>query len=144
MPRAAAKFRLTHPPAPTEDAEHKTLARSLGLFLGPPGITNPAGVLWFSIEHRNARSAAEGARRKACGVVGGIPDLVLFWGRRVIWLELKRQRDGTLSDSQKIRHPQLGRVGHTVLVARGSAHALELLAEEGIPLRGYDSACSIG
>jgi hypothetical protein len=140
LPRSAAKFRLIQPPVPKEDAEHKTLARSLALFLGPPGVTTPAGVLWCSIEHRNARSAAEGARRKACGVVGGIPDVALFWGRRVIWVELKRQRDGTLSPSQKIRHPELRRVGHSVLVARGAEHALALLAAEGIPLRGYISA----
>ena len=69
----------------------------------------------------------EGAKRlggfaiKLIPILAGIPDrLVILPGGRVVFVELKRQSGGRLSEIQKVRHARLRKLGHTVVVLSGT------------------------
>lgn len=60
---------------------------------------------------------------KAEGVASGVPDLfVPAWG---LWIEMKRQTNGRLSDNQKDWIAYLESIGHTVIVGYGFDDARE-------------------
>lgn len=80
-------------------------------------------VLIFSIPNGGhlaggiAQRAAQVARLKAEGMRPGVPDLYIpAWN---LFIEMKRQSGGRLSEEQKTIHSQLRGVGKTVIVAKG-------------------------
>ena len=79
-------------------------------------------VLIFAIPSGGFRSKTAAARIKAEGGVKGIPDLfVPAWK---LFIEMKRQKGGSLSVEQKERIPELEAAGYTVLVAKGKEDAM--------------------
>lgn len=126
-------------PIVPEDAEHLALARALTVLIAPPGMLSPAGVAWWSTEHRNAAGAAEGARRKARGVVAGIPDVCIRVGPRSYHIELKR-KGGRSSPEQRVFHSVLRALGDEVAICEGADAAIAQLAEWCVPMRGRVSA----
>lgn len=65
---------------------------------------------------------------KMIPVLAGIPDrLVVFPEGRVVWVELKRQSGGRLSEIQKVRHARLRKMGHEVVVLAGTEEVAEWL-----------------
>ena len=96
---------------------------------------NPNGGL------RDKRTAA---RLKAEGVKPGVPDVTVAIARggfHGLWLELKRQRGGTVSKEQKRVHGALRAAGYRVEVCVGAEHAWRVLCEYlGLDPRtgGYD------
>lgn len=53
--------------------------------------------------------------------VSGIPDrLAILPGGRVVFVELKRESGGVLSEIQKVQHARLREKGHEVLVLSGT------------------------
>jgi len=83
----------------------------------------------FAIPNGEARSRTTGARLKAEGVSAGVPDLFIpAW---LVWIEMKRQRGGTVSPAQRDWHRYLASIGHTVIVARGQEEAWRLIGEMG-------------
>jgi hypothetical protein len=127
-------FRLEAPVAPEDDL-HVAVAKMLTFGIGQPGITSPLGVMWYSFEMRNAKSAHEGARRKRCGCVAGLPDLHLLFMGRLFTIELKTLRKGSgLNDAQKIRHPELRKAGAEVAVARTLDEVMAAIRGWNIPL----------
>jgi hypothetical protein len=120
---------------PDEDDLHESVARMLAIAIGPPGLTSAHGVCWYSVEMRNAKSVQEGARRKRCGCVSGIPDVHLIFAGHLFTIELKTLRRGsTLSPGQRERHPELRKAGARVAVARTLDEVLAALREWAIPL----------
>jgi hypothetical protein len=82
------------------------------------------GVLIYAIPNGGKRSKGSAMKLKAEGVVAGIPDLSIpEWGP--LWIEMKRQKSGSVSKVQKEIHQQLRDIGQTVLVCKGSVDAQE-------------------
>lgn len=90
----------------------------------------PELALLFHIPNGGARSKSEAARFKAEGVKAGVPDLFLPVPRgewHGLFIELKRQAGGRLSDEQKEWIPALQAQGYRVEVCKGWEAAAELL-----------------
>lgn len=67
-------------------------------------------------QNAGRRSARDGARRKALGMVAGEPDLRVYLpDSKLLLIEMKRWK-GRLSEEQKVRHPALASLGHRVVV----------------------------
>lgn len=68
---------------------------------------------------RDIRTAA---RLKAEGVCRGVPDLFIpEWG---LWIEMKRQKGGAVSDAQKDWLEYLDGIGYGAVVCCGAAEAM--------------------
>lgn len=79
-------------------------------------------VVLAAIPNGGARDAITGARLKREGVVKGMPDMLLACarsGKHGLFIELKRQRGGRLSESQRELFPLLEAQGYGVAVCRG-------------------------
>ena len=81
------------------------------------------GVLIYSIPNGShlagtiGQRAAQVARLKAEGMLPGVPDLHIPWWN--LYIEMKRQRGGRLSEDQVRVHDHLRRAGCKVIVAKG-------------------------
>jgi len=81
------------------------------------------GVRIFAIPNGGKRSKREAGRLKAEGVSSGVPDLyVPAWK---LWIEMKKEKGGVLSPTQKDWRDYLVGIGDTWIVARGHADAIE-------------------
>lgn len=79
----------------------------------------------FHVPNGGSRRASEAAKFKALGVTKGIPDLfVPAWA---LWIEMKRQKGGSVSIEQKDWHEYLLSIGHKVLIAKGFDDAVKKL-----------------
>jgi hypothetical protein len=86
-----------------------------------------AGVRIFAIPNGGSRGIREASRFKAEGVSAGVPDLfVPAWS---LWVEMKRQKGGTVSAEQKDWHQYLLEIGDTVMVCRGCDDAIAQVTE---------------
>jgi len=71
----------------------------------------------LAIPNGGIRSASAGASLKAEGVSAGVPDLfVPAW---CLWIEMKREKGGTISPAQKDWISYLQSIGYQVIVGRG-------------------------
>ena len=83
------------------------------------------GVRIFAIPNGGIRSKSQAGRLKAEGVSPGVPDLfVPAWA---LWIEMKRQKGGSVSLEQKDWHQYLIGIGHKVLIAKGFEDAVRKL-----------------
>ena len=83
------------------------------------------GVRIFAIPNGGARSKATAMKLVCEGVSAGVPDLfVPAWA---LWIEMKRQKGGSVSLEQKDWHQYLISIGHKVLIAKGFADAVDKL-----------------
>lgn len=83
------------------------------------------GVRIFAIPNGGARSIATAGRLKVEGVSPGVPDLCIPAWR--LWVEMKRTKGGSLSAEQKDWIAYLEGCGYTCMVAKGAAHAKEMV-----------------
>lgn len=81
------------------------------------------GVRIFAIPNGGERSKVEAQRLVVEGVSRGVPDLYVPAWR--VWIEMKRQKGGTVSPDQKDWHAYLASIGDRVIVAKGSLEAQE-------------------
>ena len=94
----------------------------------------PPEVAAWSHENRN-HGALEGQRRRARGVVPGVPDMQFAWPvGRSAFVELKADK-GRLSDEQRLFHARLEGAGLPVAVCRSFDEVLRFLRDQGCPLR---------
>lgn len=92
-----------------------------------------AGVRIIAIPNGGIRGAAAGARLKAEGVSAGVPDLYIpAWK---LWIEMKRQRDYTVSREQRDWIDYLQKIGDCAIVCRGFNEARTLV----LTWRGEDA-----
>jgi hypothetical protein len=75
-------------------------------------------------------SKQEAVKVKQLGYQAGTLDIFLPEHR--VYVELKRQKGGKLSDEQKRRIPILVDAGYTVIVAKGAVDALDQLNKLGL------------
>ena len=69
-------------------------------------------------------------RVKSLGYQAGTLDIFLPEHR--VYIELKRQKGGSLSPEQKARIPRLEAAGYRVIVARGAVDAIDQLRKLGL------------
>ena len=82
------------------------------------------GVLIYAIPNGGARHPAVAMKMKCTGVTKGVPDLhVPAWS---LWIEMKRQKGGRVSDEQKEQMAYLQSIGHTCLVCAGNEIAQQM------------------
>ena len=94
-----------------------------------------AFVTWFrhtypdvriiAIPNGGARHPKTAADLKAEGVLPGVPDLFVPEWR--LWIEMKRQKGGRVSEEQKDMIKYLDGVGYASIVAHGAEDAIEQL-----------------
>ena len=83
------------------------------------------GVRIIAIPNGGIRGAAAGARLKAEGVSAGVPDLYIpAWK---LWIEMKRERDYSVSREQRDWIDYLQKIGDCAIVCRGFAEARTLV-----------------
>src|SRR4051812_13080896 len=125
-------FRLT-PYIPPEADLHVAVADALRVLLDPSAV-------FTSWDLANAKSAVEGARKRRRGCLPGWPDLGIWWGGKLVLIELKRERGGVLSRKQRELHAKLAAADFPVVVCRSVHQVLDAVAAAGIPLRGQVAA----
>ena len=82
-------------------------------------------VLIFAIPNGGKRNITTAKLLVKEGVVAGIPDLFIpAWG---IWIEMKRQKGGRLSQDQEAMIAHLEQIGHRVIVGFGALDASDKL-----------------
>jgi Holliday junction resolvase len=118
---------LTNLPVPSEDAEQSAVVANL----------RSKGILIFSVPNGVNSSRIKGGRLKATGLLSGIPDLVsLLPDNRVIWIEMKKRKGGSVSPTQKLIHKLLQFIGFEVIVGKGAQDAVnkfwELVDEKAL------------
>ena len=85
------------------------------------------GVRIFAIPNGGGRSMAQGASLKAEGVSPGVPDLfVPAWG---MWIEMKREKNGTLSPAQSDWISYLDDCGYQCIVGNGFEDAKQQILD---------------
>lgn len=81
-----------------------------------------SGVVMFAVPNGGARDKVTGARLKAEGVLAGVPDIFLAAQRgewNGLFIELKRERGGKVSEAQKAVIARLLESGYAVTIAHG-------------------------
>ena len=85
------------------------------------------GVRIIAIPNGGWRDIKTAARLKAEGVVKGVPDLFIpEWG---MWIEMKRQKGGALSDDQKDWIAYLQSRGYKAVCCKGADEAMKAASE---------------
>lgn len=108
---------------PHESWEQQSLVAELERL--EPGILmeiNPAAGMKLT--------KAMAAKVKTLGYQAGTLDIFLPEHR--VYIELKRQKGGSLSPEQKARIPRLESAGYRVIVARGAEDAIDQLRKLGL------------
>ena len=76
----------------------------------------------IAIPNGGWRDIRTAARLKAEGVCRGVPDLFIpAWG---LWIEMKRQKGGVVSENQKDWLEYLNGLGYGAVVCRGADDAM--------------------
>jgi hypothetical protein len=79
------------------------------------------GVLIFAVPNGGKRSLKTAKDLKAEGATAGIPDL--FIPEWKLWVEMKRETGGVLSQQQRQVIAYLEKCGYTVIVGKGATDA---------------------
>ncbi len=122
------------PPIPTERATQRSILSMMGkcfpqVFVAH--IPNGAHLAGSSL----ARAKQIGAL-KGDGMKVGMPDLLCLWDGGGVLLEVKREKGGVVSDSQKAVHQRLSDIGWPVSIVRCEGEAWGALVDAGAPYAG--------
>ena len=118
-------------PAPSEFELQRAF---LYWFNGIPGRLPAAklpGVVCWHTPNGGARDGAEAKRFKELGVLAGIPDVFMLWGR-LFALEFKRPGGGRLSPAQLDLHPRLEAAGAFVRTVDSLDEAKKIVHDWGL------------
>ena len=111
---------------PTEAQEQKALFEWAGFESG----RYPELALLYHIPNEARRSYALGREMKAQGLKSGVPDICLPVPRGdygALYIELKRRKDGRLSDNQRGWLNGLNRAGNMAVVCKGWEEARDTI-----------------
>lgn len=98
----------------------------------------PPEAFWTTIPTGNL-SRLQAARMKRKGYTAGTPDIVICYGARTYWIELKAPA-GVVSDDQRAAHAQLARACVPVALAKSLGEIEFWLCRWNIPLRATTGA----
>lgn len=125
---APKKAKKPEPQVPTESQEQQMLFNWAAWQRGK----YPELALMYHTPNGGRRSKAEAGRFKAEGVKSGVPDIFLpvaRGGYHGLYIELKRQRGGKASDTQKDWVKALGEQDYLVHVCKGWEAASKVIIE---------------
>ena len=92
-------------------------------------------VWLFAVPNGGFRHKATADKLKAEGLRPGVPDIVIpEWH---VYIEMKRQKGGRLSDDQAKWLGYLAECGYTCIVAKGWEDAFKQLADAGYKADGF-------
>lgn len=89
-------------------------------------------ILAFAIPNAGKRSMITASILKAEGMKSGVPDLfipIAKNGYHGLFIEMKKVKGGTVSDTQKVWLEALNKNGYLAVVARGHAEAIKIIEE---------------
>ena len=115
-------------PVPTEAQEQMTLFSWAAMQSGKYPELN----LLYHVPIGGSRHKAEAGRLRAVGVKAGVPDLCLpvaRGGNHGLYIELKRQRGGRISEEQVRWIEELMKQGYSAAICRGWQEAARTLVE---------------
>ena len=113
IPKAHKNRAITHERGRTEEAEQIIAATWL----------TKNGILFYHTPNGGKRTLSEGVKFKRLGVKAGIPDICIPLPRKPyhgLYIELKRESGGKLSEAQKYWLAELKNQGYDVFVANGA------------------------
>lgn len=84
---------------------------------------------WHTPNSTFTKSWKQKMMNKAMGVQAGIPDLFVTVNHRVVGIEMKRQKKGVLSSSQKEWIARLNEHGIETRVCKGASEAIAFVEE---------------
>lgn len=87
-------------------------------------------ITFFAIPNGGKRNPGEASRMKLEGVEKGTPDIFIAEPRNGLFglfIEMKKQNDGTVSPEQKIKIKKLHEKGYAAEVCYGAEQAMEVL-----------------
>ncbi len=93
---------------------------------------NYPDLLIYAIPNGGPRDMKTAVRLKSEGVLAGMPDIVIARKRReygALYIEMKHQKQGALSKSQKDVHEALRREGYRVETCHGADAAWQTIQE---------------
>ena len=106
------------PAVPTEHQEQVKLVTWLA----------KENILHFAIPNGGSRHKLEAVKFKREGVKAGVPDIFIPYARKCwsgLFIEMKRQRGGRLSEAQRFWFEKLSRNGYCVRMCVGGDDAIE-------------------
>ena len=115
-------------PVPTEAQEQMTLFSWAAMQSGKYPELN----LLYHVPNGGSRHKAEAGRLRAEGVKAGVPDLCLpvaRGGNHGLYIELKRQRGGRISEEQVRWIEELMKQGYSAAICRGWQEAARTIVE---------------
>ena len=92
----------------------------------------PELAMLYAIPNGGKRAIKTAIALKAQGVKSGVPDMCLPVARGAyhgLYIELKRQRGGTVSEAQKEWITALAEQGYKAVVCRGAEEAIKVIKE---------------
>ena len=103
---------------PLEEDEQKTFVEWLEL----------KGYMFTAIPNSTYTTSWNQKRKNtAMGLRAGFPDMVILVKDKIVFIELKRQKGGVVSDEQKLWITELSRRGAFALVCYGAGRAIEFI-----------------
>ena len=122
------KRTYTPPTVPLEDTEQRIIFQWAAM----EAAARPELGLLYAIPNGGKRAIKTAIALKAQGVKSGVPDMCLPVARgeyHGLYIELKRQRGGTVSDNQKEWITALTGQGYKAEVCRGAEEAIKVIKE---------------
>jgi len=123
----------------THRSPEENLQRAVAQYLD---VALPEGAVHFHVPNGGGRTQAEGGALKAQGVKPGVPDHVVLYRGRVVFLELKAS-NGRVSQAQQAMHNALRDAGFPVLVCRSVEEVADSLRSV-VPLRARQATEGVG
>ena len=119
---------ITPPTVPLEDAEQRIIFQWAAM----ETAAHPELGLLYAIPNGGKRAIKTAIALKAQGVKSGVPDMCLPVARGAyhgLYIELKRQKGGTVSETQKSWITALAEQGYKAVVCRGADEAIGTIKE---------------
>jgi hypothetical protein len=85
-------------------------------------------ALIFAVPNGEFRAISTAKKLKAEGVTPGVPDLVVVFNERIIFIEMKRVKGGTVSAAQKEVIAKINSLGFDVIIGKGAKDAWDQLS----------------
>ena len=117
----------------TETQLHNAVTEYLDLAL-------PESAAWTTVAHGLRLTIGQAMKAKRAGTKPGWPDIIILFGSRAHFIELKRPRakgarKGRTSSDQDVAHEAIRKAGSTVALCHSISQVEGTLRAWGIPLR---------
>lgn len=102
---------------PSEDSEQSRFVAEIRL--------RYKDFLIFSVPNGGSRNKIEAVKLIRTGLLAGVPDLIcLMPNKQIVFIEMKKRKNGKLTKSQKLIFPIIQSLGFDILICEGFEEAL--------------------